>query len=642
MAAPPLPPPPLPQQQHTLHCRILRAERIGDHTKYLICGAVDGHECPPVRRRYREFAKIWGALRKHLAKHASQAAAQVSSAAATSAPPVSSSSSSASLSAAAIAASSSFPAFATPSVVLPDLPPKKMFGQMSSGFVTKRMKALERALQAVCANSAFKSFPRLHVFLGIEAGDGQRGAVSYLHGNSTGFSADGSSNYDEEVSGEATAGDDSTAGTTSSVAAATEEDAARTEEWGALLLREDADFGDRSAGANGDFTSNAPHSAPSSVPLSHLHTPAPPSSSTTLSHIGMMRHSARLDEIPGCMWSDQAMRAYDTPICDFDLPVRAAAKCKRDHFKFDAVVSSPFRRCLQTAAIVANYMGLKMLFVDNRLGEVMSKVRSSVRQIKKRNNSMTAVDGEASSGLIEWSYLPRDEAERIAESAGLLLCWDESAHVPPLNESSGAFLQRCNGAKAVVENAQQRWCDPAAIAGQLSDAKARAATLVEELSGAREHVARAAEQLTATFAATLGLGAEVATDRMYDLHSWIQAEDNEKDDDEEEQEQEEEEDEDEALLPVETAYQTALQRVSHIQKDIQATEGRCKLLDESLLTRSLAPWQAALLVTHADIINQRLQHLKPNELYAPRCCGWMVEDLEAKSVLKIMDCDRIM
>ncbi len=594
--------------QHTVHCRILRAERIGDHTKYLICGAVDGHEYPPVRRRYREFTKIWGALREHLAIHAGRAAQAPA--------------------AALISATSAS------SVVLPDLPPKKMFGQMSSGFVTKRMKALERALQAVCATALFASFPRLLVFLGIDVERASRNcSVDFVCREFAGSSAAGSGHYDEDASGETTAGDDSTNGGNSSPATtATTTINCSSEAWGTLSQR-DADFERQSPDAH---YAAAP-SASSPAALARAPSCAP-STSTKLSYIGMMRHSARLDEIPGCTWSDHSTRAYDTPICDFDLPLRAAAKCKRNRFKFEAVVSSPFRRCLQTAAIVANYMGLKMLFVDNRLGEVMSKVRSSIEQNSSKRNSDTSIaDSEDSSEEKEWSYLPRDEAEMIAERAGLLLCWEEDANVPPLDESSGAFLQRCNAAKSVVEDVQRRGCHSTLIEQQLSDAKADATSLAEELSSAREHVARAAEQLTVTFAANLGLSSEAAADRMYDLYSWIQAEE-----DSDTYELADGEDDEEALLPVETAYQSALQRVSRAQRNIQANEARCSLLDEFLSSKSLLSWQTVLLVTHADIINQRLQYLKPNELYAPRCCGWMVEDLEAKSVLKIMDCDRIM
>lgn len=39
-----------------------------------------------------------------------------------------------------------------------------------------------------------------------------------------------------------------------------------------------------------------------------------------------------------------------------------------------AVVSSPFRRCLQTAALVCRELGLAELSVDNRLGEDMAAV----------------------------------------------------------------------------------------------------------------------------------------------------------------------------------------------------------------------------------------------------------------------------
>merc|ERR1711907_599340 len=151
----------------------------------------------------------------------------------------------------------------------------------------------------------------------------------------------------------------------------------------------------------------------------------------------------------------------------------------------------------------------------------------------------------------------------------------------------------------------------------------------EELCAARENVSRAAMQLTATFTTTLKLGAEAATDRMYDLHDWIESDgDSDGADDCE-------------LIPVEVAYQAALRHVSRIQKAVAANKARSKLLEEFSATQSLDPWRAVLLVTHADIINQRLQSLRPNELYAPRCCGWMVEDLDSESVLKIVDCDRI-
>merc|ERR1711907_214036 len=159
-------------------------------------------------------------------------------------------------------------------------------------------------------------------------------------------------------------------------------------------------------------------------------------------------------------------------------------------------------------------------------------------------------------------------AQKIAEGAGLLLCWDKGSKMPSLDESSEEFLQRCNCGATIVKETYKRWCNPVAIENQLSDARVHAATLDEELCAARENVSRAAMQLTATFTTTLKLGAEAATDRMYDLHDWIESDgDSDGADDCE-------------LIPVEVAYQAALRHVSRIQKAVAANKARSKLLEE--------------------------------------------------------------
>ena len=62
---------------------------------------------------------------------------------------------------------------------------------------------------------------------------------------------------------------------------------------------------------------------------------------------------------PRCAWEDREARPYDTPICDFELP--AAQARKLSGFEFGRVVSSPFRRCLQTAAVRRITSGLVLL-----------------------------------------------------------------------------------------------------------------------------------------------------------------------------------------------------------------------------------------------------------------------------------------
>ena len=96
---------------------------------------------------------------------------------------------------------------------------------------------------------------------------------------------------------------------------------------------------------------------------------------TTTSWFGMIRHSVRLDAADGVDWDDRAARPYDTPVSDLELPRRQAEALRR--FGFGRVVSSPFRRCLQTAAAVARVLGIGVVDVDLELGEAMAHIKKS-------------------------------------------------------------------------------------------------------------------------------------------------------------------------------------------------------------------------------------------------------------------------
>ena len=52
-----------------------------------------------------------------------------------------------------------------------------------------------------------------------------------------------------------------------------------------------------------------------------------------------------------CHWTDRDERPYDPPIVDWQLPAVQAQSLKA--FGIQRIVSSPFRRCLQTAGVVA-------------------------------------------------------------------------------------------------------------------------------------------------------------------------------------------------------------------------------------------------------------------------------------------------
>jgi len=70
-------------------------------------------------------------------------------------------------------------------------------------------------------------------------------------------------------------------------------------------------------------------------------------------------------------------RPYDTPISDFGLPLREAAKLRT--YGVVAIVSSPFRRCLQTAGVLARALKVDAVTVHDGLGELMHQVRRTSR-----------------------------------------------------------------------------------------------------------------------------------------------------------------------------------------------------------------------------------------------------------------------
>jgi len=95
----------------------------------------------------------------------------------------------------------------------------------------------------------------------------------------------------------------------------------------------------------------------------------------------VMRHSVRKDKDPKCSWSDKNLRPYDTPISDFKLPADQAEVMRQRGFGFDLILSSPFRRCLQTAAVVAHKLGVKRIQVLPSIGEKRSAVKRCQRDV---------------------------------------------------------------------------------------------------------------------------------------------------------------------------------------------------------------------------------------------------------------------
>lgn len=87
------------------------------------------------------------------------------------------------------------------------------------------------------------------------------------------------------------------------------------------------------------------------------------------------------DELAAIPWPDRARRPYDSPIIDSDLPARQAKELGKEGFgRQTLIVCSPFRRCLQTAGVVARTLGVPSVTVSLQMGERMDKVRKEIAE----------------------------------------------------------------------------------------------------------------------------------------------------------------------------------------------------------------------------------------------------------------------
>ena len=165
-----------------------------------------------------------------------------------------------------------------------------------------------------------------------------------------------------------------------------------------------------------------------------------------LKFVTFVRHSVRLDTaVEGAEWEDSKTRPYDTPISDREL-VKVAAdriiECNSKNFP-TVVFCSPFRRCIQTACtLVKQFSALNpafkvVLVIENRLGEVMSQIRSFLKHGDVR----------------PFSYCSVDEVHMEAAKAGIEeFVWFTERNVPPLDEDNDGFLARVRSFDKIVED----------------------------------------------------------------------------------------------------------------------------------------------------------------------------------------------
>lgn len=98
------------------------------------------------------------------------------------------------------------------------------------------------------------------------------------------------------------------------------------------------------------------------------------------------RHSKRIDDDDNAQWPNQIEKPYDPPIVDFELPKRTAMDIKGASMEepLSLLISSPYLRCLQTAAILAKHLDIDEVIIHNGLAELQHHVRRIQKYVWKK------------------------------------------------------------------------------------------------------------------------------------------------------------------------------------------------------------------------------------------------------------------
>ena len=157
-----------------------------------------------------------------------------------------------------------------------------------------------------------------------------------------------------------------------------------------------------------------------------------PSSS---SYIAIVRHAKRYDQHGG----DNTYNGYDTPILksmeNFELIQNAANKLKKYQCKI--IISSPFKRCFETAVGMALELKINVIKIDNRLGEVMYQVRKYTNFIKEEDFVYCNMD--------EYKSILKEATNNnnTNEGKNIDIIWlNPTINKPSINETIDEFTKR--------------------------------------------------------------------------------------------------------------------------------------------------------------------------------------------------------
>ena len=130
-----------------------------------------------------------------------------------------------------------------------------------------------------------------------------------------------------------------------------------------------------------EASGQAASSLSSTVPIAGTSTAAPGSEPATI----IMRHGRRIDDLmmsprdPNYpiyeAWADaekakgRQARFYDPPLVEYDCVQQTADTFNQNFTKITKIITSPFLRCIQTAAGIAAKCGVTEIVINNNLGE---------------------------------------------------------------------------------------------------------------------------------------------------------------------------------------------------------------------------------------------------------------------------------
>lgn len=161
------------------------------------------------------------------------------------------------------------------------------------------------------------------------------------------------------------------------------------------------------------------------------------------------------DELSAIPWPDKTQRPYDSPIVDTILPAQQAKELSRLGMGSQTfIVCSPFRRCLQTAGVVARTLGVASVTVHLEVGERMDKVRKEIAELTLANEHESDGTLGNSQPAPVFSYL-EEEGMRKALGEGVQL-GSVVGEQPPQDESGVEAKQRFIATIAKVREEQLR------------------------------------------------------------------------------------------------------------------------------------------------------------------------------------------